>query len=326
MSAVRAIPLPPSLCARAWRVFALAFAGVLVAVALGTAAPAAAQTAAAAVPAASRIVESGTFPSVALGGELAYSVYLPPGFRPDGGPYRVLYLLHGTRGSERDWPRNGGVRETADRLILAGAIRPVIIVMPDGRTSWYVDSAALGGPGDFESAIDRDVVAMIDRAYPTIHGRAGRAIAGLSMGGYGALRFALMHPERYGAVAAISPALWVRVSPDTVPDERYDRVFQGAFGRPFDSRRFVAANPMTILGTMTQPGDAPAIYLAAGNDDYPGVVADAERIHQAFVAAGLRSELHMVDGRHDWGLWSRQLDPLLRFVDRALGELSPTAH
>ncbi len=249
---------------------------------------------------------------------MAYSVYLPPGFRTDGGRYRVLYLLHGTRGSERDWPRNGGVQETADRLINAGAIKPTIIVMPDGRTSWYVDSAALGGPGDFERAIDPDVVAMIDHAYPTIPTRAGRAIAGLSMGGYGALRIALMHPDRYGAVGAISPALWVRVTPETVPDERYDRVFQGAFGRPFDSRRFVAANPMTMLGTMARRRDVPPIYLAAGHEDYPGVVADTEQFNSALIAAGLVSEFHMVEGRHDWGLWSRQLEPLLRFVDRAL--------
>ncbi len=308
-----------------WAAGFVAFRLFAAALTLGAAVlPASAAVAQTSASAPSRLVLSGAFPSPALGGEMAYSVYLPPGFRTDADRYRVLYLLHGTRGSERDWPGNGGVQETADRLINAGTIKPTIIVMPDGRTSWYVDSAELGGPGNFERAIDPDVVAMIDRAYPTIPTRAGRAIAGLSMGGYGALRLALMHPERYGAVAAISPALWVRVTPETVPDERYDRVFQGAFGRPFDPRRFVAANPMSLLATMTRGRDAPAIYLAAGHDDYPGIVADTEQFHAALRAAGIASEFHMVDGRHDWGLWSRQLEPLLRFVDRALDRAART--
>lgn len=263
------------------------------------------------------MLEERSFASAALTGDFSYSIYLPPGYAPARGPYRVLYLLHGTRGSALDWPRSGGVRETADALIAGGAIRPLIIVMPNGRTSWYVDSAALGGPGDYETAIDRDLVDMVDRHFATDASRAGRAIAGLSMGGYGALRLALMRPERYGAVAAVSPALWVRVTPATVPDERYERVFQGAFGRPFDPRRFVAANPMGLITSVARR--APPIYLAAGTDDYPGIVADTEAFHRALLAAGLRSELHVVEGRHDWGLWSAQLAPLLRFVDSALG-------
>jgi enterochelin esterase family protein len=202
----------------------------------------------------------------------------------------------------------------------------LIIVMPNGGNSWYVDSAALGGPGDFASAIDRDLVDMIDREYATDTSRNGRAIAGLSMGGFGALRLALMRPERYGAVAAVSPALWIRVTPETVPDERYDRVFQGSFGRPFDSRRFVAANPMSLIDGVAHSHRRPAIYLAAGNDDYPGIVGDTEAFHHALIAAGLPAELHLVDGRHDWGLWSRQLGPVLRFVDASLGAQAAADH
>jgi enterochelin esterase family protein len=274
----------------------------------------------------SQILEARSFASPALAGDFAYSVYLPPGYARERGPYRVLYLLHGTRGSALDWPRNGGVRATADALIGAGAIRPLIIVMPNGANSWYVDSAAVGGPGDFATAIDRDLVDMIDRDFATDTSRNGRAIAGLSMGGYGALRLALMRPERYGAVAAVSPALWVRVTPSTVPDERYDRVFQGSFGRPFDPRRFVTANPMSLIDGAAQARRRPAIYLAAGNDDYPGIVADTEAFYRALLAAGLPAELHLVEGRHDWGLWSRQLEPVLRFVEASLGAQAAADH
>src|SRR5256885_141105 len=97
----------------------------------------------------SQMLEARSFASPALGGDLVYSVYLPPGYAREHGPYRVLYLLHGTRGSALDWPRMGGARETADALIASGAIQPLIIVMPAAGNSWYVDSAAVGGPGDF---------------------------------------------------------------------------------------------------------------------------------------------------------------------------------
>ena len=274
----------------------------------------------------SQMLEARGFASPALGGDLVYSVYLPPGYARERGPYRVLYLLHGTRGSALDWPRMGNARATADALIASGTIQPLIIVMPAAGNSWYVDSAAVGGPGDFATAIDRDLVAMIDRDYATDTSRRGRAIAGLSMGGYGALRLALMRPDRYGAVAAVSPALWVRVTPATVPDERYDRVFQGSFGRPFDPRRFVAANPIGLIDGMAQARRRPAIYLAAGNDDYPGIVADTATFRDALVAAGLAAEYHVVEGRHDWGLWSAQLAPVLRFVDASLGAEAAADH
>src|SRR5262245_501050 len=65
----------------------------------------------------SQVLEARTFASAAMGGDFTYSVYLPPGYARERGPYRVLYLLHGTRGNALDWPRNGGVRATADALI-----------------------------------------------------------------------------------------------------------------------------------------------------------------------------------------------------------------
>src|SRR5262245_14213989 len=75
----------------------------------------------------SQMLEARSFASAAMADDFSYSVYLPPGYARERGPYRVLYLLHGTRGSAIDWPRNGGVRATADALIAAGTIRPLII-------------------------------------------------------------------------------------------------------------------------------------------------------------------------------------------------------
>src|SRR5258708_34400067 len=82
-----------------------------------------------------------SFQSRALGGAMAYSLYLPPGFDRQRGPYPVIYLLHGVTDDDTVWLQEGKLQETADRLIGAGALPPTIIVLPDGKMSWYGDGA-----------------------------------------------------------------------------------------------------------------------------------------------------------------------------------------
>src|SRR5579859_5371134 len=105
---------------------------------------------------ASEIREDEHFASAALGRDLAYALYLPPGRDAPGRRFPTLYLLHGVDGNHREWLEEGHLRESLDRLIGVGAVAPMIVVMPDGDNSWYVDSKGLGGPGDYASAIGQD--------------------------------------------------------------------------------------------------------------------------------------------------------------------------
>ncbi len=252
----------------------------------------------------------------ALERPLTYIVYLPPGLAP-GERANVIYLMHGVGDSGNDWYRQGRMRDTADMLIRGGVIRPVIIVMPDADSSWYVDSRAVGGPGDYESAITRDLVAEIDRRFPTRAGRDGRAVAGTSMGGYGALRYAFAHPDRFSAAVALSPALWGRVTPEFQPTPFVHRVFGSTFGDPFDPRRFVALNPFgLVLGLAVGP--RPAVLLMAAHGDFGGVLADTRRMHDALRGAGVTSDLRLSDGVHDWAYWAAKAEEMLIFIDRAL--------
>jgi S-formylglutathione hydrolase len=134
-------------------------------------------------------------------------VYLPPGY--DTMPrtrYPVLYLLHGFDGTDAQWlsPR-APIPLIMDSLIAAGTIRPMIVVMPDGKNayggSFFVNSPATGQWEDF---IVRDLVAYVDLTYRTLPNAASRAVAGYSMGGYGALRLGMRHPEVFGTVYALS--------------------------------------------------------------------------------------------------------------------------
>ena len=146
--------------------------------------------------------------SPALGGPLTFSVYLPDGYAPDRGPYPVVYLLHGLGANSRRGWTNGRIEEVLDGLIGAGELPGTIAIMPDANNSWYVDSAALGGPGDYETAIVRDLLRQVETTFGARADRGDRAVAGISMGGYGALRFAFFHPDLFGAVASLSGGLF----------------------------------------------------------------------------------------------------------------------
>ncbi len=139
-------------------------------------------------------------------------IYLPPGYDRDKKMrYPVVYLLHGFNGygvGNKMWIREGGVFnvETISRLIAEKKIGPMIIVLPDGSNrfggSMYTDSITTG---NWEDYIVRELVAYIDKNYRTLATVESRGIAGHSMGGYGALKLAMKHPDVFGAVFGSSP-------------------------------------------------------------------------------------------------------------------------
>src|SRR3954466_8592385 len=141
-------------------------------------------------------------PSGALGRTIPYTLYRPSA-RPEL-RLPVLYLFHGAGGTERDWVEMGRAKETLDRLIESGRIKPLLVVMPMAGNSWYVDNPDPGGAGPMAQALTRDLVAHVEGAYPTLGCREARAVGGLSMGGYGALLYAMDNPGRYVAAFSLS--------------------------------------------------------------------------------------------------------------------------
>ena len=135
------------------------------------------------------------------------TVYLPPGYQGKSSRYPVIYLLHGFLANNKSWTESdwAHVPKTMDALIAAGKIRSMIVVMPDGSNklggSFYTNSVTTGNWEDF---ITRDLVKYIDTKYRTVPHATSRGIAGHSMGGYGAIKIAIKHPEIFGAVYALS--------------------------------------------------------------------------------------------------------------------------
>ena len=264
----------------------------------------------------SQIRECEHAPSTALGGDLLYSLYLPPGYGTDERRYPTLYLLHGKDGNHLEWLHDGHLRATLDAMIAAGRIGPMIVVMPDGGgNSWYVDSRALGGDGDYATAIAVDLVAAIDGRLMTRAEPRFRAIGGVSMGGYGALHLAFAAPFRYVAAASFAGAFWAGLRPDAAPAAPVERIFNGAFGRPFDPRRFNALSPLAQIETVAAAPDPPAIFLGVGDRD------DFKLYHDSFIAfermraAGLDVAMRMTGGGHNWTTWGAELPDALTFID-----------
>lgn len=136
------------------------------------------------------------------------AIYLPPGYASGASRYPVIYLLHGfgsTSKATETWTHWANVPAMMDRLIAAAKIQKMIVVMPDASTrlggAFYTNSAATGNWEDF---VAQDLVSFIDNRYRTIRRPSGRGIAGHSMGGYGALKLAMKHPDIYGAVYGLS--------------------------------------------------------------------------------------------------------------------------
>lgn len=254
-----------------------------------------------------------SIPSPTLGQPIPCAVTLPEGYDQDPERrYPVLLLLHGTDGGADDWLDAGGLAD-ADA---PGGDLPFIVVTPGAGNSWYVDNDA--GEGAWETALVDDLLPAIDARFRTIPGRAGRAIAGLSMGGYGAVHLALRHPDQFGAVASLSGALYAPDDPLT-DDDIAD--FHGAFGDPFDPDRFARESVYTDLSALPPDAPMPRFYLSSGSNDQYGLDVAALRLYQTLKQHDVPATLVVRAGYdHGWQFWHDDLGEVLAFVDSALQE------
>jgi S-formylglutathione hydrolase FrmB len=244
-----------------------------------------------------RVLEP-SFRSVALGSDQTYTVYLPPGYDFEADRrYPVLYMLHGLGGSRHDW-RDYGLFATADALIRSGAIQPMIIVTPDGQSSYYVDQAN-GGPrwGTF---IARDLVQEVDRAYRTMPGREYRAIGGASMGAHGAFQLA-MNSNAFGVVGAHSIAL---------------RKFQEALPMFADREHFEAHDPVALCKKYGGRALNIVIAIDIGADDR--WLPAATTFHDQLKTAGILHSWTVNPGGHDSQYWGSHLVEYLDYYSQAL--------
>lgn len=236
---------------------------------------------------------------------MPYRVYLPDNVKT-GEHFPVLYLLHGLFGSFDNWCELGGFENA-----IGG--RKVIVVMPDGGDAWYTDGIR-GDAARFERFIIRDLIEHCDAAYPTEKNGKRRAVAGNSMGGYGAVKLALKYPELFDFAYSTSGAFgvtgWSDEDPPTLWDEYRPSVME-VFGEPGSAAR--RANDIWELAAAAEPEKLPMLYLDCGvHDDFCDTNV---RIAAEFEKLGIDHEFESLPGGHDWEYWSNILIKILKISD-----------
>ncbi len=256
--------------------------------------------------------------SLALGRDFPFVIYLPDGYARGDRRYPVLYLLHGAGGDEMAWEREGGIKATADRLMRSGEIPPSIIVMPGCIGCWWVDGAV----DKAETAFWSDLVPAIQRRYRTIEEREGRFVAGLSAGGYGAVRFAMKYPERIAAAAALSPAVYAE-TPPAISSARVQPPFLRADGS-FDEAAWKARNYTSLIDRYCRQKQRVAFFLVSGDNDRYGIAFETMTLfRQLYGHQPDLAELRIVDGDHSWAIWSKSIEAAMRYLFRHGGQTGP---
>ena len=212
-----------------------------------------------------------TIQSKILGREMKYSLYLPANYT-ERKQYPVLYLLHGYGGDQNDWGEFDDLADDADAMIASGEIPEMVIVTPDGGTWMYIDNC-YGNSINYEQYFFQELIADVESRYSIRRNRQSRVIGGFSMGGYGALRYGVMHHELFSYVYAMSSVI-------------------GGYG----------AVDMSEIVRNYLPSDLPGITLEYGDRDC--FTYENREFSALLKELGIAHDHIERSGGHDWTFWS----------------------
>ena len=289
------------------------------------------------------------FFSPAVGRMMKFDIVLPPDYAESVERYPVLYLLHGYLQNYTVWGRSLSAAYYARKL------NDLILVLPDGGNSWYINYAfsEQGQTNNWEDHIIEDVVGYVDEHYRTEARRQGRALSGLSMGGFGALALGLRHPDQFISIGSTSGALsFARAqaarltvgameNPRTVEEENSARFAQAdasiadliaipgfstqqernpkgrAFSTPEQARAY---DPFSIIYKVPK-SKMPHIYLDSGTED--GLISEAKELAQILMVNDVPFDYMQSRGRHNADYWRRSIGHMMSIqhevMQRALG-------
>jgi S-formylglutathione hydrolase FrmB len=264
-------------------------------------------------PAASE-VRPGTFRSEALGREVSYVVDLPPSYEGSGSrKYPVVYALHGLFEGSGFWERRSLAPILAG-LRASGAVPEFLVVAVDGGNSFFVNAPG----GRYEDLVTKDLVAHVEAAYRVLPGRKGRALLGISMGGYAALHIAFEQPGLVAAVATHSAMLLERIpSADQGAGRWHMAAFNKVFGDPIDAALWAENDPLA-WARKVDPKTAPALYLDCGAEDRYGLATGNRDLHKILDERGVAHSFELPPGDHGYEFVRARLEKSLRFLGDTL--------
>ncbi len=268
-------------------------------------------------------VECSALISRILSGQVRYCMLLPPSYntvdaKHPAQRYPILYFLHGLGDNEQTLFKSGGLT-VIDDFREQHKLGDFLIVTPEAKATFYVNSA--DGKVRYSDFFLQEFMPYIEGKYRVRRERQARAITGISMGGYGALRFAFAHPELFSAVSAESAALM------TEAPKQLDAAFHAdasmanlmgpVFGNPVNATHWDKNDPIQLAKKNRIDIQRLAIYFNCGDQDEYKFEIGAEKLHQQLQAEGIKHEFHLYHGNHGFGYFLAHLGEVLEFHDQA---------
>jgi S-formylglutathione hydrolase FrmB len=263
-----------------------------------------------------KVVEELYVKSDILNRNVKYAIYLPADYETSNRTYPVVYLLHGYGDDHTGWLQFGEVNRYADKAIADGTIPPMIIVMPDAGTSWYINN--YNGKQSYEDFFFKEFIPTIETEYRIKTKKQYRGVAGLSMGGYGTLVYSIKHPDMFSAAAALSAA--VRSDDDfmAITEARWKEAYSNVIGPNLNGKERLNATwkANSVLG-LVQSKSADdlknvRLWLDCGDDD--ALSKGNILLHIALTEKKVPHEFRIRDGAHTWTYWRTGIVDALAFI------------
>ncbi len=261
-----------------------------------------------------KVLESLKFESKLVGYPVEYSVYLPADYETSNRSYPVLYLLHGYSDDETGWIQFGEANSVADKAIASGDATSCIIVMPDGKVTWYANS--FDGKDPWEDMFIKEFIPFIEKQYRIRPQKQFRAIAGLSMGGNGALLLSLRHTELFSSCVAMSAGTFT--DEEITANNQYDNYFGSIYGpKPAIgvSEYWKVYSPLHLLDSVEKDKiKSVRFYIDCGDDDF--LYKGNSALHVKMRDLGIPHEYRVRNGGHEWSYWRTGLYDGLKFISQ----------
>lgn len=271
---------------------------------------------------AGKVVEQISIKSNILNKNVAYTIYLPPDYGTSERSYPVVYLLHGYTDDNTGWLQFGEINRYADKAIADGIIPPMIIVMPNGDSSWYINS--YDGKEKYEDFFIKEFMPSVEKNYRIKNQKRYRGIAGLSMGGYGTLFYSIKYPELFAAAAPLSAAVFDDDAMTGMQDQNYERTFAQLFGRSLKGKdRLNKAWYDNSILKMVETKSADDLskvryWIDCGDDDF--LTKGNCLLHIALAEKKVPHEYRVRDGAHNWDYWRTGITDALQFIGKSFSQ------
>lgn len=261
-----------------------------------------------------------SFRSHRLGRQISYSVILPEDYYISTARYPVLYLFHGIGGDSSTWLEYGNLARLMDRMVKTEGITPFIMLIPDGYNAYYSD--AFDGSFPYETFFTKEFVPYIDRTYRTLDNPTNRAIAGFSMGGFGALTVSMRNKDMFRSVIALAPSIRTdKQYSEEMPQEGWDSQWGRIFGAKGESGAkrltsyYKARSPYhIILNSSAHDWSDFHIFMDVG-DKEGTLAASNDELHKLLLSKQIPHHWHVRSGGHDFYCWNEAMPSAFRFLN-----------